>query len=156
MKATSIAILTLVLASHGQVWAGFDEGLSAFSAENYAEALAVFLPLAEQGDARAQCTLGYMYKNGLGLPSDYQQALKWYRKAAEQGDAKAQNNLGLMYARGRGVPLDNVQAHMWYEIAAANGSEKGGRNLERVAEKMTPAQITEALRLAREWLEEHP
>lgn len=155
MKTISKAILVLMLAGHGQGWGGFDEGLAAFVTKNYAEALAELSPLAEQGDARAQCTLGYMYKNGLGMPHDYQEALKWYRKAAEQGDAKAQNNLGLMYARGHGVPLDYVQAHMWYYIAGVNGSEKGARNRERVAQNMTLAQIVKAQKLAEEWMEKH-
>ena len=155
MKTIRKAILALLLAGYSQAWGGFDEGLAAFVTKNYADALVELSPLAEQGDVRAQCTLGYMYKNGLGIPHDYQEALKWYRKAAEQGDAKAQNNLGLMYARGHGVPLDYVEAHMWYYIAGANGSEKGARNRDRIAQKMTLAQIVKAQKLAEEWMEKH-
>ena len=155
MKTIRKTILVLMLAGYGQGWGGFDEGLAAFVTKNYAEALAELSPLAEQGDVRAQCALGYMYKNGLGIPHDYQAALKWYRKAAEQGDSKSQNNLGLMYARGRGVPLDHVQAYMWYYIAGANGSEKGTRNRDRVAQNMSLAQIVKAQKLAEEWMEKH-
>ncbi len=82
--------------------------------------------------------------------------MKWYRKAAEQGNDSAQFNLGVMYTKGRGVPQDYVQAHMWYNLAAA-GSPPGedrdsaAKNRDIVAERMTPAQIAEAQRLAREW-----
>ena len=52
---------------------------------------------------------------------------------------------------------------MWFNLAAAgfNASEKKERDnssLARgsIAEKMTPDQIAEAQRLAREWLAAHP
>ncbi len=83
------------------------------------------------------------------------EALKWYRKAAEQGNADAQNNLGFMYLNGYGVPQDNVQAHMWFNLAAAQGNEVGRENSDFIAEKMTPADISKAQAMAREWLEKH-
>ena len=36
------------------------------------------LPIAEQGDARAQVVLGVMYDKGEGVPQDYIQAHKWF------------------------------------------------------------------------------
>ena len=77
--------------------------------------------------------------------------LSWYRKAAEQGHAKAQLNLGIMYFTGRGVPQDYVQAHMWFNLSAAQGDADATKNRDIVAAKMTPAQIAEAQKLAREW-----
>ncbi len=83
--------------------------------------------------------------------------MKWYRRAAEQGDAKAQLQLGNMYHKGEGwgVPQDYIQAHMWFNLAAANrlADVEGRASLARynVEELMTPAQIAEAQRLAREW-----
>jgi len=79
----------------------------------------------------------------------------WYRKAAEQGNAKAQFNLGLMYYRGQVVTQNYVQAHMWFNLAAASGAKKvnaAAKARETVASKMTPKQILEAQKLAREWL----
>ena len=78
-------------------------------------------------------------------------ALKWYRMAAEQGHAGAQNNLGVMYDKGEGVTQDYVQAHIWYNLAAAQGEETARENRDLIAKKMTPAQVAEAQRLAREW-----
>ena len=57
---------------------------------------ATALTLAEQGDAAAQCLLGVVYAQGLGVPQDYKEAAKWYRLAAEQGHAAAQRNRGLL------------------------------------------------------------
>ncbi len=111
---------------------------------------------AEQGNAIAQGNLGFVYSEGLGVTQDYAEAARWYRKAAEQGYAKAQGNLGVMYERGQGVPQDYVQAHMWFNLAASRvppgeRRDTAVKNRDIVAERMTPAQISEAQKLAREW-----
>ncbi len=54
-----------------------------------------------------------------------------------------------MYYKGRGVPQDDVQAHKWVNLAKAT------KNRDNVAKRMTPDQIAEALRLAREWRAKH-
>ena len=123
--------------------------------QDYAAAVGWYRKAAEQGDAEAQYNLGVMYDNGQGVPQDYAAAAGWYRKAADQGGALAQNNLGVMYDNGRGVPQDYVQAHKWFNLAAASltgeDGKKASKNRDIVAAKMTPAQIAEAQRLAREW-----
>ena len=91
------------------------------------------------------------YKRG-----DYATALREFRPLAEQGDAHAQFNLGGMYERGRGVPQDYVQAHMWFNLAASRfppgeDHDQAVENRDIIAKMMTPAQISEALKLAREW-----
>ena len=91
-----------------------------------------------------------MYNNGRGVPQNDKTAVKWYRLAAEQGGADAQFNLGNVYRLGTGVIQDKVYAHMWANLAGSNGSKKGRELRDFVAERMTPAQITEAQRLARE------
>ena len=85
------------------------------------------------------------------MPQDFAEALRLWQLAAEQGHAKAKGNLGFMYDEGRGVPQSNVLAHMWNNLAAADGLEGAAANRELVAELMTPEQIAEAQRLAREW-----
>ncbi len=86
------------------------------------------------------------YKQG-----DYATELKKLRPLAEQGDANMQFNLGLMYARGRGVPRDYAEAVRWYRQAAAQGDKRAPKRRDRPAKKMTPAQVAETQRLAREW-----
>ena len=132
-------------------WAGVNEGVAAYNRGDFATALREWRPLAEQGVAEAQFNLGLMYYDGEGVPQDYAEAVKWYRKAAEQGVAEAQSNLGLMYDNGRGVLQDYVRAHMWYNLAAAQGNKPATKNRDLLAKRMTPAQIAEAQKLAREW-----
>ena len=79
------------------------------------------------------------------------EAAKWFRRAADQGHSLAQAYLGLSYATGLGVPQDNIHAYMWLSLAAARGDQDAISNRNRVARQMTPAQIAEAQKLAREW-----
>jgi TPR repeat protein len=92
-----------------------------------------------------------LYHEGQGVPQDDAEAVKWYRRAAEQGVASAQHSLALMYALGRGVPKDDVLAYMWGNLAASQGVESAVKTLDMIAKKMTPDQLSEAQRLAREW-----
>ena len=152
-RALLAAVLSLWLAR--SVLAGHDQGWAAYERGDYATALAEWLPVDEQGDASAQVSLGVMYANGYSVPQDDAEAVKRYRLAAEQGDADAQFNLGAMYGKGEGVPQDYVQAHMWWILAAAKGNEDAKRGRDIIAKLMTPADISKAQVLAREWLEEH-
>ncbi len=60
-----------------------------------------------------------------------------------------------MYAQGQGVRQDFVQAHIQFSLAAAAGSEGAQKNRDMVANNMTPDQIAEAQRMAREWMAKH-
>ena len=82
---------------------------------------------------------------------DYATALRIFRQFADQGYASAQNNLGVLYHFGKGVTQDYVHAHMWYSLAAAGGEKVAGTWRDILAGKMTPDQIAEAQKLAREW-----
>jgi TPR repeat protein len=97
-----------------------------------------------------------MYAKGQGVPVNYVEALKWFRLAADQGVASAQNNLGLMYANGWGVPQDYVRAHIWFNLSAAQGDQNAAETRDRILKRMTPAQIAEAQKLAREWQPKRP
>jgi TPR repeat protein len=113
---------------------------------------------AEQGAPLAWLRLAFMYEHGLGIEQDDFIALRWYRPAAEYGFLSAMLNLGDRYAEGRTVPQDYVRAHKWFNLAGSSAAaseealrDRAIRARERVAAAMTPEQIAEAQRLAREW-----
>ncbi len=63
----------------------YQAGCDAYERGDYDTALKEFRPLAEQGEAVAQWSLGIMYERGRGVPQDYVQAYRWYTLAASQG-----------------------------------------------------------------------
>ncbi len=149
--ALAIMLALAVPANAGPI----EDGYSAYERGNYATALKFWRPLAEQGDAGTQYNLGLMYRKGEGVKQDDAEAVKWYRLAAEQGFAHAQNSLGVGYGNGKGVPLDDVLAYMWFNLAAAQGHENAQKKRDIAAGLMTPDQMTEAQRMAREWMAKH-
>ena len=111
---------------------------------------------AEEGNAQAQLELGYMYYPGGRMGTDYPKSAHWFRKASEQGEATAQSVLASMYQWGWGVPKNHVLAYMWYTVAEAGGDQSWGSSLDDLATKMTPSEIAEAKRLARERIGSQP
>ena len=110
---------------------------------------------ASQGHSHAAASLGVMYQNGLGVPQNDGEAVRLYRRGADQGSAFAQFYLGVMHYEARGVPQDYLAAYMWLSLAAAQASDEDRdffvAERDVVAAEMTPEQIAEAQRLAREW-----
>ena len=109
---------------------------------------------AEQGDADAQCQLGYMYVNGEGVLENEAEAVKWFRKAAEQGHSQSQCSLGVMYQYGRGVPQSDIEAYAWFSLSTTNGYEDAEQFLSEVKAELTPEQLAAAQRRATELFEQ--
>ena len=89
--------------------------------QDYVEAVKWFRQAAEQGNARAQCNLGWCYEAGKGVTQSWEEAVKWYQKSAEQGNARAQNNLGWCYQYGKGLTQNSTEAVKWYRKSAEQG-----------------------------------
>lgn len=129
--------------------------------QDYAEAYKWAQLAAVQGHPHGQFNLGAMYVSGFGVQRDYTKAASWFRKAAEQGDAAGQVNLGLLYAQGVGVPRDDVEALKWVLLAPRQTIDPavGAPDIvaltremdELLRKRMSPAQIAEAEKRAREW-----
>ena len=117
---------------------------------DHAAALKIAAPLAAKGEAWAQLFLGDSYRLGVGAPKNLTEAAKWYRLSAAQGHAQGQANLGLMYAKGEGIPMDHVRAHMWFNLVAVKGDSDAVKNRDIIARLLTPRQMAEAQKLARE------
>jgi uncharacterized protein len=58
---------------------------AAIKRRDYATAVRLIRPLAEQSDANAQYKLGVFYDNGLGVPQDKVSAYIWFNLSASQG-----------------------------------------------------------------------
>jgi TPR repeat protein len=123
------------------------------------------LQAAEGGDARSQYNLGILYGNGLddngyAVEVNRPQTVKWLLAAAEQGFSRAQVDLAEVYAEGPDMSGSHTTACGWFLVAA-----KGLRGIyrhrartgyERVAAHLTPGQVAEARRFARDWAPTRP
>jgi TPR repeat protein len=116
------------------------------------EAARWYRKAAEQGLAKAQTMLGNYYRI---VSHDDKEAVGWYRKAAEQGQPQSQYHLGMMYMEGAGVAQDYAHAYKWFSIAGTRGYQPANSNRNDVTRIMTSAQIAEARKLVREWMEQH-
>ncbi|MCH7372489.1 MULTISPECIES: tetratricopeptide repeat protein [Aeromonas] len=88
---------------------------------HFEQATHIWLPLAEQGQPRAQALMGWSHELGQGSEQDLARAIALYRRSAEAGDAFGQYRLADLYLRGVGVPRDLRAAFHWMELAARNG-----------------------------------
>jgi TPR repeat protein len=118
---------------------------------DYAEAARLFRLAAEKGDPYAQSNLAYMCELGEGVPQDYGEAARWYLKAAEQGNIQAQFYAGRLYEKGQGVPQNDVIALSFYILASAKGEARATTERDRLTVWMSPDQVAEAQRRAREF-----
>jgi len=92
-------------------------------------AIAGWRAAADQGLARAQYNLGFMFVEGHGVAQSDEEAFHWVRKAADQGNSQAQCILGNMFSQGRGVTQSDEEAFKWYSKAAEQGLEQAQYNL---------------------------
>ncbi len=106
----SIVLLTVSLYA--------SEGLDAFKAKDYKKAFEIWTIEANNGEAKAQNSLSYLYFNALGTKLDNKKALYWLNKAALQNNVNAQYDLGMMYLMGQKVKQDKKTAAFWLEQAA--------------------------------------
>ena len=126
----AFAAIALVLSLTAPVAAEpLEDTTTASGRRDYAIALRLWRPLADQGDAIAQFNLGLTYDKGWGVPQNDAEAVKWYSLAADQGDADAQINLGGMYHNGRGVPQNDAEAVKWFRLAADQGNANAQNDL---------------------------
>ncbi len=105
----------------------YQQGIQAYDSQDYETAFKLLLPLAEQGDARAQYQIGVMYNFSEGIKlneGEYSivhkaKAKEWFTAAAKQGNADAQVELAdhilLFYENPKKV----TEALAWLEKAAA-------------------------------------
>ncbi len=125
-SATILAVLLFPASICGTaaVAQSFGDGVAAYSLQDYQQALAVWRPLADSGDAEAQFRLGLLYLDGRGVEADSGEAARWFQLAGGTGHARASYMLADMYAAGTGVEEDPYQAFEWYFIAAELGDPR--------------------------------
>ena len=126
MSRTIPAIITIALLTALPAWADYRAD---FAKGDYAAALAEARPLAEKGDAEAQCYYGEMLAEGLSIEKNDKLAFGWFAQSAAQNYPKACFDLAYMYDLGRGTKESKGSAAYWYTKAAELGNSDAQYNL---------------------------
>lgn len=150
MTIRNTCALWLLLAATVSQAATMEDARAALGKRDYAAAMAILVPLANQGNAEAQYQLGVIYGRGnAAAPEDDVAAAKYYRMAAEQGHEGARARTALMYAYACGVERNDAEAAKWFKLSADNGAEGSMFHLGRMylAGRGVPKDVAEATRL---------
>jgi hypothetical protein len=95
-------------------------------------ALAIFKPLADGGNPKAQYWLADIYENGLGVKPDMTTAIALLEKSAAQGVMPAEGHLGGLYLRGNETLQNFGKAQTWLHKAAVAGDGEAQRELGQI------------------------
>lgn len=101
--------------------ADFRDAFDAYQRGDFRNAVRLFIPLAQDGDALAQYHLGSMLAEGQGAPRNPTMAIRWLELAARQDLVKAQHLLAKLLQAGSGVDHDIQKAVAWFRRAAILG-----------------------------------
>jgi TPR repeat protein len=85
--------------------------------KDYEAAYRILLKVAAS-EPQAQCLLGDIFFDGLGLAANQAEAANRYRSGAEHGHALSQLRYGLCVKEGKGVDKNPKQAFEWIQKAA--------------------------------------
>lgn len=120
---------------------------------NHERAFELFSKGVEHNDVLSMWAVGQMYFDGNFVHQDYRRAREYWYRATDQRGLLSAYALGLTYRDGKGAEKSVVQALKWLNIAASRSMDRAvvaGMDLEKTA---TPAQISEANALSKEWLD---
>jgi TPR repeat protein len=94
-----------------------------------------------------------IYHNALGVSRDRALAAHWWQRAARKGEPDAQAMLGAVHYIGAAVERDPIIALSWLIRAMRGGSQLAAPFFDKARAELTPKQVAEAERLAREPLD---
>lgn len=104
------------------------------AASSYEDAAFWLTKAADQGDAFAQGTLGWLYRTGEGVAQDFSKAFQLSMAAAEQGDPQGALTLAVLHSVGLGRPVNNRDAVKWARFAAEQDCRAKKRPIELCAQ----------------------
>ncbi|MBS8267771.1 sel1 repeat family protein [Halomonas litopenaei] len=121
---------------------------------DYEAALRWFIEAANGGDKISASNVAQMFYDGDGVSQDEEKVFEWMSKIEGLPYGNPMDGfsgLAKVYEEGIGTDIDLVQAYKYYDLLSPGSAP----DKARLEEKMTPEQICEAIRLSRQWQEEH-
>ncbi|MDB6030153.1 MAG: hypothetical protein JWM16_491 [Verrucomicrobiales bacterium] len=127
-NATHLAALLMLTSSvfaaeGGKPSAIPDSGKGESISANAQTELEALRQKASSGDVKAQRTLAFRYRDGIGVAKDEVEALRWAHRAADAGDAEAMDFVGFAYLRGSLIQGNPVIAIGYFKAAAEKSAQ---------------------------------
>jgi uncharacterized protein len=143
--------LLLFLLVHSVAQANtLDEAKLKVQQKDFAGARAIYLDLANAGDAKACFNLGLMYHDGDGVTQNMEEAVNWYKKSAQLNYKDAQYTLASLVFNREIQSISYANAVQYYQQAAELGHIKSQLNLGMLYYRGDV--ITQDLNAAIKWL----
>jgi len=121
MRYNYLAVLMAVASVAAPVSAqSVKAGIEAWQRSDYTDAVIIWRPLAEGGDADAAFNLGQAYRLGRGVPLDLGAAQSWFERAAAKGHLDAQTTLGLLLFQNG----NRIAGLRWLKAASEKGEPR--------------------------------
>jgi len=118
------------------VWSDkiYEQGGELYQTEHFTQAADAYRRACDEGSAKACTNLGFMYKNGQGVPRDFQRAGRLYRQGCDGGNALGCTNLGIMYWNNS-LPKDDTVAADLFLRGCDGGDSRGCREIAFMYER---------------------
>lgn len=109
---------TAAITLRNKAW--YENGMIDYNKAKYTTAKQWFDKGADVDDPKAQCMLGTIYLNALGVPKNDNESFRWYLKSADKKNEVAVYAVGLCYADGIGTQRDPVEARKFLNWTVTN------------------------------------
>jgi TPR repeat protein len=121
MRYKYLTVSMLIMSVAGPLSAqSVTAGIEAWQKSNYTDAVTIWRPLAEKGDADAAFNLGQAYRLGRGVPLDLSAAQSWFERAAAKGHLDAETTLGLLLFQNG----NRIAGLRWLKAASEKGEPR--------------------------------
>ena len=114
-----------------------EEFADAMIANDLKKAFDISCSLAQQGNASAEHSLGWFYRQGADVEQSNREAYKWWSISAPKGIPESQAGLGLLYYLGEGTKANYQKAFYWLSLATKNGETYVAKETQHAKDKLT-------------------
>ena len=154
-KNAGIAVLAVVLLGIAAFWWHMRPYNAAEEAaehyRDYAKAIEILRPLAEDGSEKAAFLIGLYYTAAMNPKPDPAASVKWHIIAANNGGALSAYIVARAYVDGNGVGRDMAEAVKWFRKAAEEGETGAQMTLGEFYQK-GEGGLPQDMYKAEEWL----
>lgn len=154
MKRLLSALALSCCAAHAHA-DGYENGVDAYRAGDYAKALKIFEDRSGRGHGDGHWMLSVMYANGAGVPQDTRRSEEFAIRAAERGEESAYALVAIMHLSKKSDRYNPAKGIEWLQKGVKAHSAESMRHLaiHKASGDYTPLDKEGAFRLMKECMD---